>query len=121
MKPSPAPRRHRRSAACTPLIQGSAGGKRCFGSPARFQILLIIFSLLFSIVAVAASALRGDINGDGFVDGIDLGLIQGYILGKTPLTGNGFINADTNGDGVIDAADLIALNLLPSTLSSSSP
>jgi len=46
------------------------------------------------------SACLGDINGDGVVDGADLGLLLG-AWGDNPGS-----PADLNGDGVVDGADL---------------
>jgi len=45
------------------------------------------------------SAKQADLNGDGAVDGADLGLLLGdWGAGESP--------ADLNGDGVVDGADL---------------
>lgn len=49
---------------------------------------------------------RGDINGDGVIDVIDLALIKKQILGKTSLEGDLAIRADVNNDGAIDVIDL---------------
>jgi hypothetical protein len=50
-------------------------------------------------VGCASTALEGDLNGDGAVDGADLGL----LLGEWGLAGSA---ADFNGDGTVDGADL---------------
>jgi hypothetical protein len=52
-----------------------------------------------SIVAVGAPALRpGDLNGDGVVNGADLGILLAAWGGRGP--------ADLNGDGAVNGADL---------------
>jgi hypothetical protein len=43
--------------------------------------------------------LSGDLNGDGFVDGADLGLLLG-------AWGSANIAIDLNSDGIVDGADL---------------
>jgi len=54
---------------------------------------------LFSIrEIVCGSPILGDINGDGRVDGADLGLLLAAWGGSGP--------ADLNGDGIVDGADL---------------
>lgn len=51
------------------------------------------------VTVVGTPALQGDIDGDGAVDGADLGLLLGAWGTKDPA-------ADLNGDGVVDGADL---------------
>jgi YVTN family beta-propeller protein len=48
---------------------------------------------------------RWDVNGDGYVDGIDLVLVAQHF-GETPLTDK---RADVNEDGVVDILDLILI------------
>lgn len=61
----------------------------------------------FTIDAPAATAyMRGDVNGDGTINGRDLANVQMHILNVRLLTGNSFTYADTNGDGVINGRDL---------------
>jgi hypothetical protein len=45
-----------------------------------------------------------DLNGDGFVNGIDLGIMLGN-WGPTP-PGSGIALGDLNRDGTVDGADL---------------
>jgi hypothetical protein len=52
----------------------------------------------------------GDINGDGTVDWVDLGLL-GLAYNSTPLSPNWNPNADINGDGTVDWKDLGLLGL----------
>lgn len=49
---------------------------------------------------------RGDVNGDGAIDIIDLAIIKKAILGKTTLVGEKATRADVNNDGSIDIIDL---------------
>lgn len=50
--------------------------------------------------------LKGDVSGDGKVNGRDLANIQMHILSIKSLTGNNLKGADTNGDGKINGRDL---------------
>lgn len=59
----------------------------------------MIVAALLSMAALSASP---DLNGDGQVDGLDLGILHGAWGEATP--GNGV--ADLDGDGAIDGADL---------------
>ena len=49
---------------------------------------------------------RGDTNGDGIINIIDLANVQKHLLRIITLSGNDFIAADTNGDGLITIIDL---------------
>lgn len=50
--------------------------------------------------------MRGDTNGDGKVDILDLANVKRHILKVSTLSGNSFSAGDTNNDGVIDIIDL---------------
>ena len=50
--------------------------------------------------------MRGDTNGDGKVDILDLANVKRHILKVNTLSGNSFSAGDTNNDGVIDIIDL---------------
>lgn len=69
-------------------------------------VLTILFTDLSSAIVRAKlpSALPGDLDSDGLVDGSDLGL----LLGQWGACGSG-CTADLNADGVVDGADLGAL------------
>ena len=54
---------------------------------------------------------RGDTNGDGAIDVIDLAAIRLHLLGIRALQGDAFSGGDTNGDGSIDVIDLAAIRL----------
>ncbi len=59
----------------------------------------------FTIHVPSAMVRRGDANGDGSVDIIDLVAIIDYIVSGTPCTS--MPNADANGDGDVDILDLV--------------
>ena len=69
-------------------------------------VLTVLFTDLSAAIirATLPSSLVGDLNGDGVVDGADLGLFLGQ-WGPCAATCAG----DFNGDGVVDGADLGAL------------
>ena len=52
--------------------------------------------------------LKGDVDGDGDVDNVDVMLTVSYILGQNPT---GFIKtaADMDGNNVVDITDLTAI------------
>lgn len=54
----------------------------------------------------STSYTRGDVNGDGKVDSMDMYQIIQHILGKSKLTGNNYKAADTNSDNKIDSMDM---------------
>jgi YVTN family beta-propeller protein/YD repeat-containing protein len=100
----------------TPLVQHTGGGSAF----ALFRIARDGEELLRVTGATAATAgayqlhlfLAGDANEDGFVDGIDGGLLTAG-LGATSQQAGYSPGADGNGDGVLDATDiqLLASNL----------
>ena len=54
--------------------------------------------------------IRGDINGDGVTDVLDVVVVVSHILGIHLLEGNAYWRADCNGDDrldVLDALDLV--------------
>lgn len=53
----------------------------------------------------AGNVLYGDLNGDNFVDSIDVLLLKRYILGLTSFDDNQFKCADLNADNVVDTID----------------
>lgn len=50
--------------------------------------------------------IRGDLNGDGKIDNIDLNILQSYIDGKTELSDRVKLLADVNNDTVVDEKDV---------------
>ena len=57
------------------------------------------------------TAKKGDVNGDGAIDVIDIAAMRLHFLGKRNLTGQEFASADANSDGVIDVIDIAAMRL----------
>ena len=53
--------------------------------------------------AVTRNGLAGDINSDGFVDMLDMGLLKKYLKGTAEID---LTNADVNCDGKVDADDI---------------
>lgn len=60
---------------------------------------------------IGTAAKKGDINGDGAIDVIDIAAMRLHLLGKRNLTGQEFASADANSDGVIDVIDIAAMRL----------
>jgi len=54
-------------------------------------------------------AARGDINGDGAVNGMDLLFLKQQILGMKSLAGRALVQCDLNYDGKINGMDLLIL------------
>ncbi|UCE19623.1 MAG: hypothetical protein JSV84_04565, partial [Gemmatimonadota bacterium] len=52
---------------------------------------------------------RGDANGDGGTDVLDVLAVVNHILGITPLTGDAECRGDCNGDGGIDVLDALGI------------
>lgn len=83
-------------------------------------IMLIISSLLFGStisfamndsaaeIALASTAVYGDVNGDRNVDSIDYALVKSYLLNVIAVfpAENGFMTADVSGDGNVNSLDL---------------
>lgn len=67
-----------------------------------------ISNFRFDIVVQAKQYFVGDINRDGSVNALDLGLL-GKALGSIPTDANWAPSADLNNDGRIDFLDLILL------------
>jgi hypothetical protein len=64
----------------------------------------------------------GDVNGDGKIDGTDVDLITGHILGRDLLSGDALLRAEANQDGRIDVADVVwTANRLPIPTPTPSP
>ncbi|UCE20215.1 MAG: T9SS type A sorting domain-containing protein [Gemmatimonadota bacterium] len=53
--------------------------------------------------------IRGDANGDGGIDVLDVLAVVNHILGITPLTGDALCRGDCNGDGGIDVLDALGI------------
>ncbi len=57
------------------------------------------------------SVSRGDVNGDGRINVVDLASVKLHILGKTILTGDKYNRADVNGDSKVNVIDLASVKL----------
>ncbi len=55
------------------------------------------------------TGLFGDVNCDGEVTFSDVSALYSYLIGGSPLSEQGLINADVNGDGEVTFADVSAL------------
>lgn len=62
-----------------------------------------------AFVTVSPCALRGDVNGDGDVDILDILTTANHILGIEILEGEALWAADCNGDNDIDLLDLLSI------------
>lgn len=60
-------------------------------------------------INVISEGVKGDINGDGYVDSADAMMVLQYAVGKLELSETQQKAADVNGDGYIDAADAIRI------------
>ena len=58
-----------------------------------------------ALVEGVSTAKKGDVNGDGSVDGNDINTLINILLGKEPLTAYGD-RANVNGEGDVDGADI---------------
>ncbi|CAM4314011.1 glucosaminidase domain-containing protein [Erysipelothrix inopinata] len=52
---------------------------------------------------------RGDVNGDGVIDGFDMMAVKRHYLGIKLLEGDSLLAADVNRDGVVDGFDMMAI------------
>ena len=58
---------------------------------------------------VLPTAERGDVNGDGGINVLDVLAVVNDILGIDPLTGDAPLRADCNGDEVINVLDALGI------------
>jgi outer membrane protein assembly factor BamB len=63
---------------------------------------------LYGLVGIGGVPLVGDINGDGYVDVVDL-LTMVENWGSVVGDPNYHVDADTNGDGMVDVVDLLTM------------
>lgn len=62
---------------------------------------------------------KGDVNGDGRVDWLDVELLRRYIAGLEDIDDANLYNADVNGDGDINMKDVLVLrNMLSASIES---
>ena len=86
----------------TPTGISQSASYGCFGG---FQSTTMEEYVLPPVV----QAQRGDVNGDGDIDILDVLAVCNHILGIAHLTGDALERADCNGDGGIDILDVIGI------------
>ncbi|UCE19678.1 MAG: VCBS repeat-containing protein [Gemmatimonadota bacterium] len=57
----------------------------------------------------SGTGIRGDVNGDGSINLLDVLTTVNHILGTQPLEGDGILAADCNDDGEINLLDLVSI------------
>ena len=67
--------------------------------------LIIKLEINGTVYDEAIMIVRGDIDGDGYVDITDKSLLADHILMINEITGNNYFAADIDGDGYIDITD----------------
>ncbi|MBP5560270.1 MAG: RagB/SusD family nutrient uptake outer membrane protein [Muribaculaceae bacterium] len=73
------------------------------------KLIVMAVALFVSMAMVAGATARGDVNGDGVVNGADVTALYNVLLENVNPAGD----ADVNGDGVVNGSDVTALyNLL---------
>jgi len=65
--------------------------------------------LTVNIINRPVSRLKGDVNGDGRINSLDLMLVKRHILGLEKLDGEAFNAADVNGDGKVNSVDAMRI------------
>lgn len=70
-----------------------------------FKIIIVICVGIL-VMAIMPKTTKGDVNNDGIVDHVDLGMVQKHLLGVEKLDERQLKRADTNKDGKIDIVDL---------------
>ena len=63
----------------------------------------ILFSFLFFAIGLSCYALKGDVNGDGYVTSSDVTALYSYLLNDDS---SDLVNGDVNGDGTITSSDI---------------
>lgn len=75
----------------------------------RTAAFITAMTMAFGMCAISASALRGDISGDGKVNITDRTMLAAHVKGKKLLTGEKRARADVTGDGKVNISDVTAL------------
>ncbi|MCX7049633.1 MAG: SUMF1/EgtB/PvdO family nonheme iron enzyme [Candidatus Sumerlaeota bacterium] len=73
--------------------------------------IVAIMLMLLGAFPSDASALQGDVTGDGIIALNDAFLIQQYLEDQSALSTAALARADMNNDGEVDIADVIAIRL----------
>ena len=74
----------------------------------KFTIMLTAFLMLFCVGAHAQSSLKGDVNGDGFVNEADIEEVVKIITGNSQLENPKEVG-DVTGDGFVNVADIVSI------------
>ena len=75
----------------------------------RSLIFLLVFSLLTTVLSVLASAMPGDIDGNGEITSLDYMMLKRHVLDTYEIDDELLADADVNADGSVDAQDYMML------------
>ncbi|MEJ6952597.1 dockerin type I repeat-containing protein [Natronospora cellulosivora (SeqCode)] len=75
----------------------------------KFLCMIILCLFLVSQLTIAEDILYGDLNNDGFIDSLDLVVMERYILGMIDDFAAPFYVADLDGDTRITSFDAVLL------------
>lgn len=93
-------------AGCAAAVRRKKDGK---GRKIFAKTLFIAAAAVVAAGGIWAFGGKGDLNGDGAVDDLDVGLLQSHLTALELLPGNRRNAADMNADGKLTAADLSLL------------
>lgn len=66
----------------------------------------VLFSLFFVAIGLSSYALKGDVNGDGFVTSSDVTALYNFLLNNDETD---LVNGDVDGDGFITSGDVTSV------------
>ena len=75
----------------------------------RYILLSVVAVILLFCMQTKSSALVGDVDGDGTIDGYDAVMVLRHDVGLTTLTGDSLSNADTDESGDVDGYDAVLI------------
>lgn len=81
--------------------------KKFIATTTALATSVAISAMTAALSALAESEIRGDVNGDGMINSIDIALLRNVISEQNVDTNT---VADVNQDGVTNVADLVLLN-----------
>jgi hypothetical protein len=64
---------------------------------------------IYTAAAIASFCVKGDSNGDGNINVLDMLAVANHILSLVPLTGDQICRADCNADGTINILDALGI------------
>ncbi len=94
-----------RAYGCEIIRAYTKGGTTLYGSIAPTTDAVIVFADGAKVTVAA----RGDINGDGCINGMDYVFLKRHYFGSYQLSPSEFFAADINNDGDIDIKDYLSL------------